>query len=248
MILPGISCYCSTYGRPKKILENSIQCFLEQDYSGPKELVILNDFDKQELVFDHPEVKIINHPERITPLGRKFNHNIDLCTYDILATWEDDDVFLKNRLSYSYTHMKNDIFHTHNAYYEISEKNIVSTRNIFHSTHMFTRDLFNKARYDENEDSCSLDISIMSKFRNLIGDYTQDVNGSDIFYIYVWACSQSYHGSGHGTSNKNISQMAADIVSQQIQNNNVSTGSIILEPKLRYNFYDFLPHIKYEPN
>lgn len=241
MSLPGISCYCSTYGRPKRLLENSIQCFLEQDYSGPKELVILNDFNKQELVFEHPEVKVINHPERITPLGKKFNHNIELCKYDILATWEDDDVFLKNRLSYSYDHMINGIFHTHNAFYEKNEKEIIVSRNIFHSTHMFERSVFETVKYDETEDSCSLDISLMSRFKTRLGEYTQDTSIDNIFYIYVWSGSQSYHGSGHGASNKNISQMAADIVDQEIKNQNVLTGKIFLEPKLRYNFYDFLP-------
>ena len=86
MDLPGISCYCSTYGRPQALLENSIQCFLDQDYAGPKELVILNDFSEHDLVFDHPEVRIINLKERIKPLGRKFNMNIDLCSYGIVAT------------------------------------------------------------------------------------------------------------------------------------------------------------------
>jgi hypothetical protein len=41
MNLPGISCYCATYGRPKKLIENCIQCFLDQDWAGQKELVIL---------------------------------------------------------------------------------------------------------------------------------------------------------------------------------------------------------------
>ena len=118
MNLPGISCYCSTYGRPKILIENSIQCFLEQDWAGPKELVILNDFDKQELIFNHPEVKIINTKERIKPLGKKFNENISLCKYDLLATWEDDDIFLRNRLTYSYNNMRDDIFHTHDAFFE----------------------------------------------------------------------------------------------------------------------------------
>jgi hypothetical protein len=222
-------------------LENSIQCFLEQDYSGPKELVILNDFNKQELIFEHPEVKVINHPERITPLGKKFNYNIELCKYDILATWEDDDVFLKNRLSYSYDHMINGMFHTHNAFYEKNEKEIIVSRNIFHSTHMFERSIFETVKYDETEDSCSLDISLMSRFKAKLGEYTQDTSIDNIFYIYVWSGSQSYHGSGHGASNKNISQMAAVIVDQEIKNQNVLTGKIFLEPKLRYNFYDLLP-------
>jgi hypothetical protein len=239
--LPGISCYCSTYGRPKRLLENSIQCFLEQDYKGPKELVILNDFDQQELIFDHPEVTIINNPQRITPLGKKFNHNINLCKYDILATWEDDDVFLRNRLSYSYDHLNNGLFHTHNAFYEVEEKNIITAQNVFHSTHMFTRKVFETTKYDESEDSCALDISLMSKLRQEYGNYTQDVDIENIFYIYVWAGSQSYHGSGHGPANKEISAMAENIVKNQILQNNVQTGTICLEPKLRYNFYDYLP-------
>ena len=240
-ILPGISCYCSTYGRPTRLLENSIQCFLEQDYQGPKELVILNDFDRQELIFDHPEVRIINHPTRITPLGKKFNYNISLCKYDILATWEDDDVFLKNRLSYSYENLNNGIFHTHSAFFEVAEKNIVTSQNVFHSTHMFTREVFETARYTEVEDSCSLDISLMSKLKQKLGNYTQTTNINDIFYIYVWGGSQSYHGSGHGPTNKNISETAKNIVEDQISKNNVATGKIYLNPKLRYDFYSCLP-------
>jgi hypothetical protein len=241
--LPGISCYCSTYGRPTYIIENCIQCFLEQDYAGPKELVILNDFDQQELIFEHPEVRIINHPSRITPLGRKFNYNIDLCKYDILATWEDDDVFLKNRLSYSYNHMRNGIFHTSSGFYEVAHKNIIAIDNIYHSTHMFTRQLFNQARYTEENDTCDLDLSIMSKFKTILGEenYTQHLKYEDLFYIYVWTGSMSYHGSGLGTSCKNISKMAEDIVSTHINSKHIDIGKIYLQPKLRYDFYSFLP-------
>lgn len=241
MSKPGISCYCSTYGRPTHLLENSIQCFLDQDYDGPKELVILNDFDKQELVFDHPEVKIINSPERIKPLGKKFNDNISLCKYDVLACWEDDDVFLKNRLSYSFEHMKNGIFHTPQAFFERGIKDIILSQNIFHSTHMFTRELFDKVgRYTE-ADQCSIDLSIMEKFRKELGHYQQDMDVKDRWYIYVWGGAGSYHGSGWGPSNENISDSAAQIVEMQIEQGHVKTGKIILEPKLRYNFYEYLP-------
>lgn len=239
--LPGISCYCSTYGRPKILIENSIQCFLEQDWSGPKELVILNDFDKQEYVFDHPEVKIINTKERIIPLGRKFNENISLCKYDLLATWEDDDVFLKNRLTYSYNNLVNEIYHTHDAFFEESLYKIVKSRNIFHSTHLFSKDLFNSiGKYDES-DCCDLDISIMQKFINKIGNYTKSTDTKNIFYIYVWSGSSSYHGSGWGNSVKNISDSATNIVNNKLNSNELETGIIKLIPKLRYNFYDYLP-------
>jgi GT2 family glycosyltransferase len=47
-----ISYMCLTYGRPK-VLEEAIESFLRQDYKGEKELVVLNDFADQTLVFDH---------------------------------------------------------------------------------------------------------------------------------------------------------------------------------------------------
>jgi len=239
---PAVSCYCSTYGRPTRLLESSIQCFLNQDYDGPKELVILNDFNQQELVFDHPEVRIINHPERIKPLGRKFNENIKLCKYDILACWEDDDIFLPNRLSYSIANMRNGIFHTHHAFFEQAEKSFIKSQNIFHSTHVFTRELFNQVGGYPEIDQCSVDISIMDRFRQAVGNYTQDINDTkDYVYCYVWGGAQSYHGSGWGASNTNVSDSATDIVQMQIGQGHVRTGVINLEPKLRYNFYDYLP-------
>ena len=61
-----VSCFCCTYGRPD-VLEEAIESFLRQDYEGPKELIVLNDFTQQTLHFEHPEVKIINAEQRITP-------------------------------------------------------------------------------------------------------------------------------------------------------------------------------------
>lgn len=242
MALPGISCYCSTYGRPTHILENSIACFLEQDYPGPKELVILNDFSEQELVFKHPQVRIINLQDRIKPLGKKFNINIDYCQYDLLATWEDDDVFLKNRLSTSYSRMKDGIFHTRDAFYEKTEHDLIKIENIFHSTHLFNRSLFHKiGGYNSTDDVCSIDIDFMDALRKQVGDYTQSLPLEEIFYIYVWAGAQSYHGSGWGAQKKDISDGAASVVAAQISRGLIKLGKIELQPKHRYDFYKYLP-------
>ena len=58
MNYPSISAKCITYGRVST-LEEAIYSFLQQDYPGEKELVIVNDYPKQKLIFDHPEIKII---------------------------------------------------------------------------------------------------------------------------------------------------------------------------------------------
>lgn len=54
-----LSCKMISYGRVE-YLEESLQSFLNQDYDGEKELVIVNDYPEQKLIFDHPDVRIFN--------------------------------------------------------------------------------------------------------------------------------------------------------------------------------------------
>jgi len=215
---------------------------LEQDYQGPKELVILNDFTEQELVFNHAEVRVINYSERIKPLGRKFNINVQFCRYDILAPWEDDDFFLRHRLSFALAHMKNGVFHTHDAFVESAKRQLHLSRNYFHSQHMFTRELFEKVGGYNELDKCSIDVSLMGRLRDAVGIYTTTLtNPDDISYVYVWSAGGSYHGSGMGIDNASISDSAAEVVKRHVREGLVETGRVLLEPKLRYNIYDFLP-------
>jgi hypothetical protein len=58
---PAVSCFCLTYGRPR-LLEEAIHSFLRQDYAGPKEMIVLNDYADQVLELDHPEVQVIRAP------------------------------------------------------------------------------------------------------------------------------------------------------------------------------------------
>jgi len=94
----GISCICITMGRVD-LLEESIECFLRQDYEGPKELLILNDFLDQWLVYDHPDVRIINTQAQFNSLGSKRNKAVEHCKHYWMTTWDDDDIHFPWRLS-----------------------------------------------------------------------------------------------------------------------------------------------------
>jgi glycosyltransferase involved in cell wall biosynthesis len=98
---PGISCVCITYGRPASLLEEAIESFRRQDYEGPKELFILNDCQSQTFHCDAKDVTIVNIKRRFRTVGEKRNAAIALCRYDILACWDDDDISLPHRLTYS---------------------------------------------------------------------------------------------------------------------------------------------------
>ena len=68
MEFPFISCKCITYGRVN-FLEESLYSFLNQDYPGKKELIIVNDYPLQTLVFEHPDVKIYNLDYTFNTIG-----------------------------------------------------------------------------------------------------------------------------------------------------------------------------------
>lgn len=94
----GASCLCLTYGRPA-LLEEAIESFIRQQWDGPKELIVLNDHPYQELLCDHPEVRIFNLKSRLPTLGEKRNFSVSLARYDQLLIWDDDDIHLPWRIA-----------------------------------------------------------------------------------------------------------------------------------------------------
>jgi hypothetical protein len=82
--LPLISCKCITYGRVES-LEESILSFLQQEYAGPKELIIVNDYPKQKLFFKHPQIKIFNINKTFDTIGDKENFAVKQCSGEIIV-------------------------------------------------------------------------------------------------------------------------------------------------------------------
>ena len=103
--LPSVSCWCPTFAR-ESLLEEALESFLQQDYPGKKELVIVNGNPDQTLVFDHPEVRIYNAKERFLTLGAKQKFTMEKCEYEFVAPWGSDDIHLSSRLSRSFERMR----------------------------------------------------------------------------------------------------------------------------------------------
>lgn len=237
---PKVSCYCATYGRVK-LLEEAIYSFLMQDYDGEKELVILNDFSDQTLFFDHPEIKIINTKERITPLSKKFNDCISYCSGEYIFVWEDDDIYLPWKISLSIKKInKNGIFHTGNAFIEHGKNNLQQCSNLHHSSLCMKSDCWKDIGYYEvlETDQCDLDVNIFNKISKKYGYIHQTVNPEEIFYIYRFGSSQDYHGSQFGASKKNISDYAQKYVEDKIKKNKEPIGDILLNPNWKYDYLE----------
>ncbi len=234
---PKISAFCCTYGRPF-CLEEALHSFLIQDYDGEKEIIILNDLAEQTLFFDHPQVKIINLKERIVPLSKKFNECISYCTGDYIFVWEDDDIYLPWKITFSINNLdENGCFHTGSAFLERGIDDLALCSNLHHSSLCMHKDNWKKVEYynyDEN-DSCNLDTVIFSKIINNFGNISKSIKPEEVFYIYRWGNSGAYHGSA---TQKNMSNFAKINVQKYFDSGKIKYGNIFLNPKWSYDFLE----------
>ena len=142
---PLVSCICPTYKRPQQ-LRNALACFLAQDYPESRcELIILDDAGQ------FPEQigtnwRLISTRRRFENLPSKFNALLKECRGDIVAVWEDDDVFLPWHLRdvvHCYQGESADIYLPRsvwtNYHHDSGELVIEEPAGRFHSSWRFTR-------------------------------------------------------------------------------------------------------------
>ncbi len=236
MTYPPISCMCLTFGRPQRILEEAVHSFLIQDYPGPKELLILNDFPLQTIVFDHPEVTVVNAPVRFVTLGEKRNAAAALCRHDLLAVWDDDDVYLPHRLSFSLSRYdpRRRFFKPTRAF--VLNNGVLSgpRTNRFHSSSLWHRSLFDEvggyAPIGSGEDA-----DLEDRFKQVIGDgmYYGCIQPHEIYYLYRWFGTQSYHLSQFGRDGAGPSgnDKVMEYVLRQMERGAIRPGEIVLDPQ-----------------
>lgn len=239
--VPPVSAMCLTYGRPH-LLEEAIHSFLLQDYPGPKELIVLNDFYRQKLVFDHREVRVVNVEARFRTLGEKRNACAALACHDILFVWDDDDLYLPWRLSLSIQKldMLRGFYKSTRAWMLRNGQLEGPEQNLFHSGACFTRQLFDQVRGYPHCGS-GQDWGIELDFQNAIRRRKDDhsLTDQELYYIYRWEGTGSYHLSAFGrdegqsiTGNAKV----AGFVDEQVRSGAVPVGDVHLQPTWRRDY------------
>jgi hypothetical protein len=188
--LPPVSCVCLPESHLAS-LEEAIFSFLQQDYQGPKELVILNDTPGRVLEFDHPEIRIINLPKPFSEPGQKRNTAISLCAHDLIFIWDDDGIYLPHCISFSIEKFgrKKGFFKPTRAFVLSDGALRVPRQNIFHSGTCFTRGLFDRARgYTFHENLHFYREELEAQFERKQPHLIQyhDIAIENIAYIYKW--------------------------------------------------------------
>lgn len=195
--LPKISCQCITYGRPG-LLDEAVESFLRQDYPGEKELVILNDCDSLTLECDLPEVKLINLPYRMRTIGEKRNACVALCSGQIIFPWDDDDIHLPHRISYSLQQMRNQMYYKSKQlwYWKHGQLNPAPVETVAHAMGCWSVEFFDRVGGYPHIQS-GQDAGLENLFQGPLRD-VQHAPDEWVYYIYRFPGTGSYHLSASG--------------------------------------------------
>jgi hypothetical protein len=238
---PAVSCFCLTYGRPR-LLEEAIHSFLRQDYAGPKEMIVLNDYADQVLEFDHPEVQVINLAKRFRTLGEKMNAAVALASHDLLFAWDDDDIYLPHRLSFSVAAFdsRKGFFNATSAWFWSDDSLIGPVQNRFHAASCWSRALFDAiggyAATGSGTDAI-FEQQLAAGFPGATAPFA--VTPEEIYYVYRWGGMGTYHlstlGIGKAGQNRGYAEVAA-AVELQARRGEIPLGRVVLQPCWKHDY------------
>jgi len=239
---PAVSCICLTYGRPE-VLAEALYSFLRQDYAGRKELIILNDYAEQTLVFDHPEVQVFNCPKRFHTVGEKMNAAIALAAHDLLFVWDDDDIFLPHRLRFSIEHfdMQKGFFKPSLAWFwNLERLQGLTNKSLFHVGSCWSRRLFDGVRGYPAEGT-GYDLIFEQRLaKHFPGSTTlAAIRPEEVYYIYRWQGTGSYHMSQFGSykAGENVGHSQVEtFVQQRVKRGEIRQGTIPLQPSWKTDY------------
>jgi len=194
-----VSFKCLTYGRVA-FLEEALQSFLLQE-ENDAELVIVNDYPLQTLIFDHPQVRIFNLKETFSLIGEKENFTIEKCNGDLIATADDDDVFLPWHLKNIKKYWKDDtnILHWANGAYYNTPK-ITKLCYVGNSGMVHSKKAWEAIGKSPQINACG-DSILRNKIHDLGSQYIVNAHPPDteVSWFYRWHMPQNggvYHQSG----------------------------------------------------
>ena len=233
---PLISCKCTTYARVD-LLEEAIYGFLQQKYEN-KELVVVNDYPLQKLIFDHPQVKIINIDSPFKSIGDKDDFTVSQCSGDIIAVWDDDDISLPHHLDNicKYFVPGTDLLHWGRGGFYNFDK-IDSICCIGNDGMVYSRNIWEKVGGFHHENA-GYDTTFVQRIHEL-GNASIVTAYPDVpSWIYMWG-GRSFHQSGMGTDTEdrpNILERYSGHIEQLRLQGKIPTGEIEILPQWRVDY------------
>lgn len=233
----AISAKCITYGRVEH-LEEALASFLQQDYDGDHELVIVNDYPLQRLHFDHPRVRIINLDFTFRTIGEKENFAVSACRHDTIAVWDDDDIALPNHLTNIDAYFRgHDLLHWQRGAAWVGD-GIQALSSLGNSGIVYSRRMWDEVGGHAHENA-GYDVTFVNKLLAAGAPVAlAEPPAREVSWFYMWG-NGSYHMSGLGTddgSRPDVIKRHSEHVEMLRQRGLVPTGDIELVPQLRRDY------------
>lgn len=227
-----VSILTLTYQR-HHLLEEAIQSYLLQldGFNDISEMVVINDSPDVKYVFEHPNVRIINHPTRFSSVGKKLEWGFTQCNNPWIYRLDDDDLLSPYALElnevYRVGYPTKDIlrdqkhyFFSHNQYQGLGDS--INNGNCYSWNYLKkVGNIIDKSIGEDNW------LTFHNKADIHIGDlgrYTM---------IYRWGMG-TYHISGMGDRpNEEIYEIT--------DRTNQEKGIIELKPHFREDYWSLLP-------
>ena len=238
--MSSVSCVCLTYNRPN-LLEESIESFLRQDYAGEKELIIVNDFVHHNIIYNHPNVKVFNLKQRCSSIGEKRNLAASYATHKYVMPWDDDDIMLPHRISYSMDKIeKHNLDKYKLACCFVLSNNKMSNKISYHGG-LYGTCVYNKHKPIHHPDMNSgEDAAFEQEYDNnrdtRVVSHCDREYMEDIYYIYRWGGEQ-YHVSWFK------SEEVLDGVDKKI-GDNYQSGDIVMQPHWNLDYVEECRKVK----
>jgi hypothetical protein len=217
--------------------------FLIQDYPKDKcELVIVNDYPEQKLIFDHPQVTIYNLDSTFPLIGEKENYAIERCKGELIAVWDDDDVAMSNHLQNIAKHWQPDtnIIHWETGVF-YNEPSITAINGIGNSGIVYSKDVWERIGRSPLENAGG-DMTLTNRIHALGGVVNVKMPDNEASWFYMWG-GRGYHQSGQGTDDEtrpNIIQRHSAHIEQLRKEGKIPTGDVHLKPAWKKDYAKML--------
>lgn len=226
-----ISVLTLTYKR-HHLLEESIQSFLLQETPYPKEMVVINDNKDVDYIFDHPNVRIINHKERFPSIPAKLKWGFEQCKYDHVYRLDDDDLLSPTALSSACDDIQKnpgyDVYRSSGFYFFVDNQFHRITSNV-NNGNIYSKDYISRIKWPE--DSIGEDAEIT--FNQGAKVHESKIHPPTM--IYRWGMN-TFHLSGAGNRPSELALKQADESLDRIGGN--TKGMIILHPNFKNDYYN----------
>jgi len=232
-----ISCKMITYGRVE-FLEESLHSFLLQDYAGEKELVIVNDYPLQKLIFDHPQVRIYNLDKTFATIGEKENYATELCKGEIICQWDDDDVAMPWHLRNVEKYFTDDVNILHwNPGVFFNHDSITDITWIGNSGIVFRKSAW-AAIGGHPIENAGYDMTFIERLNAYGGRLFASPPKNEASWFYIWG-GRGYHMSGMGTDNNdkpNVIERHSSHIEILRRQGKIPTGDVQLKPHWKKDY------------